>query len=479
MECLVSSKTSFPRVTFLKYEDGAEETVEDEWTSPDDPIKRQGKYWTGRTEVDVKEPVQDSALPESAPPFTEDGPETAGDDALRTPADGFWSPGDDGLRTSNQGSGAPATPGGGDATLRRRRARTRQLQRGFWQKLEAEDVAGLLERTRDHLIEKGGRDWQVISLEDEVGALWKSIESANSDVTLIFGALNAKKLRKPQPLGSPVEAPLRKALLLLQNGHCLTTSWEEWRQQAPSSQTRPLVAENREVCVLLYGRPIGDEEEEEPGDARTLLREQEREQKWQSLPRELKLALRRTHVNLGHATVPQMLRAMRVSRASEVAIRACRLFRCKDCPRIQLPKHPRPSKLPLTEEFNVQIGVDVFQEKDANGHSWSWLNVLCQGTAFQICVLFEDTSFNPTAAAALRALETGRAGQTIWSMESSLIEQSTSCLSLQKPWPMRDVTLMPQQGHHRGSWGKLSGMEISGRRWLRSWYGLNSWRGKS
>ena len=181
--------------------------------------------------------------------------------------------GDDGLRTPNQGSRAPATPGGGDATLRRRRARTRQLQRGFWQELEAEDVAGLLERTRDHLVEKGGRDWQVISLEDEVGALWRSIESANADVTLIFGALNAKKLRKPQPLSSPVEASLRKALLLLQNGHCLTTSWEEWHQQAPSSQTRPLVAENREVCVLLYGRPIGDEEKEEPGDARTILRE--------------------------------------------------------------------------------------------------------------------------------------------------------------------------------------------------------------
>ena len=386
------------RVTFMKYEDGTEETFEDEWTSPEDPIKRQGKYWTGRTEVDVKEAVQGSAMPESAQPMSDDGPGIAGDDGLRTPADG--------LRTPTNGSKAPATPGG-DATLRRRRARTRQLQRGFWQKTEAEDVAGLLERTRDHLVEKGGKDWQIIAIDDEVGALWKSLESANADVTLVFGALNAKKLRKPQPLSSPLEAPLRKALLMLQNGQCLTTSWEEWHQQAPSSQTRPLVAENREVCVLLYGKPIGEEDKEEPGDPRSLLREQEREQKWQSLPRELKLALRRIHVNLGHATIPQMLRAMRVSRASEVAIRACRLFRCKDCPRIQLPKHPRPSKLPLTEEFNIQIGVDVFQEKDANGHSWSWLNVLCQGTSFQICVLLEDTSFNPTAAAALRAFETG------------------------------------------------------------------------
>ena len=151
------------RVTFLKYEDGTEEKFEDEWTSPDDPIKRQGKYWTGRTEVDVKEPVQDSALPESAPPFFRRWP---GDCRWRWTSNPCrWTSiplGTMDFEPPNQGSRAPATPGGGDATLRRRRARTRQLQRGFWQELEAEDVAGLLERTRDHLVEKGGRDWQVI-----------------------------------------------------------------------------------------------------------------------------------------------------------------------------------------------------------------------------------------------------------------------------------------------------------------------------
>ena len=82
----------------------------------------------------------------------------------------------------------------------------------------------------------------------------------------------------------------------------------------------------------------------------------------------LRLAIRQAHVNLGHATVPQMLKAMRVSRASEVASCATRLFRCPDCPRVQQPKQPRPSKLPLTEEFNVHIGIDVFQRKDADGH---------------------------------------------------------------------------------------------------------------
>ena len=234
-----------------------------------------------------------------------------------------------------------------------------------------------------------------------------SHESASSEVVLCMASLKAKKLRKPQPHGSPADMPLRKAFLFLQDGQMLTTSWEDWHQLAPSSQTRPLVAEKRILCVILFATVLGEVPRPDPSDPRVALREAERQQKWDSLPRELKLALRRVHVNLGHATIPQMLRAMRISRASEVAIRACRLFRCPECPRVQEPKRPRPSKLPLTEEFNVQVGVDVLEAKDADGHTWSWLNVLCQGTSFQICILLTDTSYNPTAEAVLQAFESG------------------------------------------------------------------------
>ena len=115
--------------------------------------------------------------------------------------------------------------------------------------------------------------------------------------------------------------------------------------------------------------------------------EEDRERKWQALPRELKLAVKRIHVNLGHANIPTMLRALRVSKASEAALRAVRLFRCMDCPRIQNPKEPRPSKMPITDEFNVQIGLDIIHENDSSGQPWSWLNIFCQGTQFQVCVL--------------------------------------------------------------------------------------------
>ena len=273
----------------------------------------------------------------------------------------------------------------------------------------SEPLKQFLEQTKDWLEHRGGTDWQVIPLSEDLGREWMVYESANSELQLILASLNARKLRKPQPFSSPVESLLRKSNLLLKTGVCLSTSWEEWHQLAPTVQQRPLVAQQRSVCVICFGKPLGDiaRPDEQPPDEHMTEKERLREQRWQSLPRELKMAIRRVHVNLGHATPPQMLKALRVSRASEVAIRACRLFRCHDCPRIQLPKRPRPSKLPITEEFNTHIGLDIFQCKDADGHAWSWLNIFCQGTSFQVCVLLDDTSFNPTSEAVRRAFEIG------------------------------------------------------------------------
>ena len=344
------------------------------------------KTWVGRTEVDI---LEDEIEDREGDGELEE--------AVETPAPETPAPEDVAVR---------GQPRRGDQTLQRRRRKTRQLQRGFWMQVRSPELHELLQRSRQFLEDRGAREWQVVPKGSEIGRDWIHHESGQSDVKVILGSLNARRLRKPQPLLSPVEAPLRKSCLLLRNGTCLTTDWEDWHQLTPSSQTRPLVSQ-REVCIILYGKPVGEVEDEEAGDPRFDEREQLRKQKWDSLPRELKLALRRIHVNLGHASTAQMLRAMRISRASEVAIRACRLFRCPDCPRIQLPKQPRPAKLPLTEEFNIHIGVDVLQAKDADGNSWSWLNILCQGTSFQVCVLLHETSFNPTAAACLQAFEQG------------------------------------------------------------------------
>lgn len=106
------------------------------------------------------------------------------------------------------------TPGG---TMRRKRPRTRQLQRGFWQQVDNANTKEAMDNAKEWLVERGGTDWQLIPLEEELGKMWASQESANADVLLIFCAANARKLRKCQPFASPAEATLRKSLLLLGN----------------------------------------------------------------------------------------------------------------------------------------------------------------------------------------------------------------------------------------------------------------------
>ena len=50
------------------------------------------------------------------------------------------------------------------------------------------------------------------------------------------------------------------------------------------------------------------------------------------------------------------------------------------------------------------VGIDVLTEKDSAGQAWSWLNIFCQGTCFQVCRLLETTHSNPTGAVVLEAL---------------------------------------------------------------------------
>lgn len=301
-------------------------------------------------------------------------------------------------------------------TLRRRRVRTRQLQRGAWSVCIESQVKNLVDMTFEVYESSGSAGgWIVIDLNTDVGKAWKSLESAQAEIRLILASKDARRLRKPQPHAQPGDVPLRKTVLWMSNQDILSTGWEDWQQLAPSSQLRPLPNQPRKFCIVLFGCQIGADEfseAEAQADPPDPLRhkEEERQRKWQALPRELKLALQRIHINLGHARLPDMLRALRVSRASEVALKACRLFRCKECPRLLEPKHPRPSRLPQVGEFNVVVGLDVLSEKDSNGDEWTWLNVVDEGTGFQVCCLLSETFKNPNSSEIIRAFEVGWCG---------------------------------------------------------------------
>ena len=369
------------RVTELNFVESFQKQRDDS-TWWQQPVKETQEFWKGksifRLQILGDDEQEDIPMPDVSAPVVAPVPMTPG------------------------GRPAPRTPGGTD--LRRKREPTRQLQRGFWQDVPEEQTKVLLQEAFDFVQEHGIDGWHKLDLSSDLGERWISHESAQADVQLILLSNKAVRMRKPQPHAGPQEVPLRRSYILLANNKVLSTSWEEWAKMAPSSQVRPLVAKSRRLYAAVFGKFLGEGLAEERDD-RFAAKEAERQRKWTALPRELKLAVKRIHVNLGHASVPAMLRALRITKASDTAIKAVRLFRCEDCPRLhENPKEPRPSKLPLVHDFNVQIGLDILTDKDADGQSWSWLSIFDQGTCFHVCALLPQTHQNPTGDVLLEAL---------------------------------------------------------------------------
>eukprot|EP00435_Cladocopium_sp_Y103_P040884 s349_g11.t1 len=368
------------RHSIMQYQDGTTQQHTDDWK-----VRREedtGPPWTGQTRFTLLH----GAVPEAT---LEEEPTAEELDKLpTTPA----------AKTSKRKAAK-------DRTLHRRRDRTRQLQRGFWREDQGEEGMVLLRTTLEVVDEDGGQDWYRVDDESPLFGEWKAAESASTEVTLILASKSARRLKKPQPFLGALEAPLRKSFILLKDSF-LCTDWEQWTQMSPAAQIRPLIAKDRLLYVAIFGKELGAEVHGGEEDDRWLRLEEDRQRKWQALPRELKLAVKRIHVNLGHASTPAMLRALRISKASEAALKAVRLFRCSDCPRIQNPKEPRPSKLPITDEFNVQIGMDIIHENDSAGQPWTWLNVFCQATQFQVCVLL-DSAGQPTSQQVIEAFGMG------------------------------------------------------------------------
>eukprot|EP00959_Pyramimonas_sp_CCMP1952_P213755 4472644-Pyramimonas_sp.AAC.1 len=119
-----------------------------------------------------------------------------------------------------------------------------------------------------------------------------------------------------------------------------------------------------DILIMVHGVQTGEAEDEEKDKETT------RQQRWDQLPRELKMAIRRLHENLGHASKVEMFRVLRISRASEAATKACILFHCEHCERTRRPARARPSKLPTVDEFNVVVGFDTFAGKGADQAEW-------------------------------------------------------------------------------------------------------------
>ena len=171
--------------------------------------------------------------------------------------------------------------------LQRRRPRARQLQqRGFWVDV-GRDARALERRLGLHTAMKEG----TVGVKSIWGWRLRRRMPMSRPPILCSSSSRARRMKKPQPRSGPGEVPLRKSLLLLEDGAGLSTDWESRYTVSPSFQVR-FLALGRKLYLVLFGRQSGEGVGE--GDADPWHgREQARERQWQAPPRELKLAIKR------------------------------------------------------------------------------------------------------------------------------------------------------------------------------------------
>ena len=99
----------------------------------------------------------------------------------------------------------------------------------------------------------------------------------------------------------------------------------------------------------------------------------------------MRRALLHLHTTTGHPSNEALQRLLRQGRATEKAIKAAKHLWCSVCACLVKPATARPSKLPVTPyEFNYLVEMDVLEGYTANGTRVSFLNMVCDGTGYQV-----------------------------------------------------------------------------------------------
>ena len=134
------------------------------------------------------------------------------------------------------------------------------------------------------------------------------------------------------------------------------------------------------------------------------------------LPRRARIAIRRFHRNFKHLPKQAMVQMLRASRAPKVYIDAAKAHRCNTCETTK-PKPPTHKvSMPKPYEFNSEIGVDVFDIKDAAGTFFDILNVVDYGTTFEQAFIVREAEVHgtPSSSDCLDAFSRGWARPFGW-----------------------------------------------------------------
>ena len=172
----------------------------------------------------------------------------------------------------------------------------------------------------------------------------------------------------------------------------------------PSQPSQPAVPESEQLDVPIAS---GDDSSFRAAQAAELdpvlnLTEQDRRRNWLAVDADIRKTLRDLHVNFGHPTNVTLQRILRRQRARIDVIKAVDFMSCDVCGESLRRRRPKPVRLPGKYEFNNHLQVDVFYARDAAGTQFSFLNIICDATGFQVVSCLGQSQGPPASRAVLR-----------------------------------------------------------------------------
>ena len=133
-----------------------------------------------------------------------------------------------------------------------------------------------------------------------------------------------------------------------------------------------------------------------------LQEESERRREWARIPRRVRLGIRRLHNMMSHKPKEVMIQVLRGAGASDELINAAKVFKCETCGVSDEGTKTHPVSAPPLYEFNHTVSVDVFETADSTGQKYSWLNIVDNGTCYQVVTLVRVGGGQPSSAKCLK-----------------------------------------------------------------------------
>ena len=130
--------------------------------------------------------------------------------------------------------------------------------------------------------------------------------------------------------------------------------------------------------------PQAPPQEDGPPPPQPPTKEKDRQESWNQVPANVRREIEKFHVNMGHLSTTGMVRMLRRAGAKAEVLKWAELFKCQACQDTMKAKHPRPTRFADDFAFNIQVSTDVFTVHDIAGAPHHMLNLMCEGTCYQV-----------------------------------------------------------------------------------------------